>query len=87
MEGANTGILDPNHPGKTLIISDVSLGIVAAIIMGFSAGILVNYFNRFKYHKYIKPIVPVIIIPVIVTSLLVFPFIFGVSGLLGTLIN
>lgn len=87
MRNADTGIPNPNHIGETILISHVGLGIIAAIMMGFSAGILVNTFNRFKVNKIVKPIMPIIIIPVICSSLLVFPFIFALSGIMGTLMN
>jgi PTS system fructose-specific IIC component len=66
-----------------IVVKQVSLGIVAAIMMGFGAGYLTNLFNRIPTHKNIKPIMPIIVIPVCVTSILVFPFLFGLSGILG----
>jgi fructose-specific phosphotransferase system IIC component len=69
-------------------VSDISLGIIAAIMMGFAAGHLVNLFNnKIKIHKTLKPIMPLIVIPVCCTSLLVFPFLFALSGIMGIAMN
>jgi PTS system fructose-specific IIC component len=74
-----------NH--ENTVISGISLGILAALMMGFAAGHLTNLFNKIKMHKMLKPILPLIIIPVVCTSLLVFPFQFALSGVLGCAMN
>jgi PTS system fructose-specific IIC component len=79
--------VDIKVDNQSIAISNISLGIVAAIMMGFAAGYLVNIFNRIKMHKMLKPILPLIIIPVVCSSLLVFPFQFALSGILGCAMN
>jgi PTS system fructose-specific IIC component len=73
--------------GQNVEVHNISLGIIAALMMGFSAGYLVNLFNQIKMHKMIKPVLPLIIIPVVCTSLLVFPFQFALSGIMGCAMN
>lgn len=72
---------------QDLGISNVSLSLFAAIIMGFSAGYLVKWVLTWKTHKLITPLIPIIFIPVVCTSVIVFPFIFLLSGPLGYLMN
>jgi PTS system fructose-specific IIC component len=79
MESAQIGDMVP--------VSGISLGIVAAIMMGFTAGYLTNKFNKIKMPRALKPIMPLIIIPVCLTSILIFPFVFGLSGILGCAMN
>jgi PTS system fructose-specific IIC component len=73
--------------GGAPAVTNVSIGIVAAIMMGFAAGHLVLLFQKIHVHKAIKPIMPLIIIPVCCTSILVFPFLFALSGILGMAMN
>lgn len=68
-------------------VSNVGLSLFAAIIMGFSAGYLVKWILTWKTHKLITPIISIIFIPVIATSVLTFPFIFLLSGPLGFIMN
>ncbi len=75
-------------PGQTeLGISNVGLSLFGAIIMGFAAGYLVKWVNTWRVHKYVAPIMPIIFIPVVCSSVLAFPFIFLLSGPLGFLMN
>ncbi|MDR3330216.1 MAG: fructose PTS transporter subunit IIB [Mycoplasmataceae bacterium] len=76
-----------NINGAPEVISGIGLGIIAAIVMGFAAGHLVNLFNGLKVHKIVKPIMPLIIIPVVCTCMLVFPFLFAFSGIMGCMMN
>ncbi len=68
-------------------ISNVGLSLFAAIIMGFSAGYLVKWILTWKTHKLITPIISIIFIPVVATSVLIFPFILLLSGPLGFIMN
>ncbi len=68
-------------------ISNVGLSLFAAIIMGFSAGYLVKWILTWKTHKLITPIISIIFIPVVATSILTFPFILLLSGPLGFIMN
>ena len=73
--------------GHDVIIKGISLGIIAAIGMGFAAGYMAKYINSFKYNKHVRTLVSLFLIPVIGTSLIVFPFIFLLSGVLGCMMN
>ncbi len=73
--------------GATVEISGISLAIFAAIIMGFAAGYLVKWVNSWKIKPIFRTIMSIIFIPVVVTSVLVFPFVFLLSGILGCFMN
>lgn len=73
--------------GKSVPITGISLSILAALIMGFSAGYLVKWFNTFKIHKLLRPLMSILIIPVVCTSILIFPFMLLLSGPLGYVMN
>lgn len=68
-------------------VSNVGLSLFAAIAMGFAAGYLVKWVNSWNTHKLITPIMPIIFIPVVCSTVLAFPFIFLLSGPLGFLMN
>ncbi len=68
-------------------VNNVGLSLFAAIMMGFAAGYLIKWVNSWKTHKLITPIMPIIFIPVVCSTVLVFPFIFLLSGPLGFLMN
>lgn len=68
-------------------LDNVGLSLFAAIIMGFTSGHLVKWVLSWKTHKLISPIMPIIFIPVVCSSVIVFPFIFLLSGPLGYLMN
>lgn len=68
-------------------LGNVGLSLFAAIIMGFASGYLVKWVLSWKTHKLITPIMPIIFIPVVCTSVITFPFIFLLSGPLGYLMN
>ena len=71
----------------SITISNISLGIIAAIMMGFAAGGIVKWINTWKVKQAIRPIISIIFVPVVVTSVLVFPFVFLLSGILGCMMN
>ena len=73
---------DPN-----LKIDNVGLSLFAAIMMGFASGSLVKWVNSWKVHKMVAPIMPIIFIPVVCSALILFPFIFLLSGPLGFMMN
>ena len=52
-----------------------SLALLGALIFGVLAGIIVKHVNRIKVHKHIAPIMPIIIIPLFVTSVLTLPLV------------
>ncbi len=68
-------------------VSNVGLSLFAAIIMGFSAGYLVKWILTWKTPKLITPIISIIFIPVVATSVIVFPFILLLSGPFGFIMN
>ncbi len=68
-------------------MSGVSLTLFAAIGMGFAAGYLVKWMNSWKVHHILQAIMPIIVIPVAATSVLIFPFVFILSGPLSYLMN
>lgn len=76
---------NPNSGGDP--ISNVSLGIFAAIMMGFAAGYLVKWVNSWKIKPIFRTVMSIIFIPVVATSVLVFPFVFLLSGILGCFMN
>jgi PTS system fructose-specific IIC component len=76
-----------NIDGRTVEISGISLAIFAALIMGFAAGYLVKWVNSWRVPKPLRPVMPIIFIPVVCSSVLVFPFVFGLSGVLGCMMN
>lgn len=73
--------------GGAVEISGISLGILAALMMGFAAGVIVKWINTWKVKQSIRPVVSIIFVPVVVTSVLVFPFVFALSGILGCMMN
>ncbi|MEG2922822.1 MAG: fructose-specific PTS transporter subunit EIIC [Malacoplasma sp.] len=85
--GAKSGIPQIDSFFTVKDISNVGLSLFAAIMMGFAAGYLVKWINTWKTHKLLTPIMPIIFIPVIGTSILVFPFVILLSGPLGYLMN
>ncbi len=90
INGANSGIPQiKSLPGFENIegLGNVGLSLFAAIMMGFAAGYLVKWVNSWKVHKLLAPIMPIIFIPVVCSSVLVFPFIFLLSGPLGYCMN
>lgn len=87
--GPNTGIPHAvaGSPFLGSIEADVSLSLFAALIMGFAAGYLVKFINSWKVPKIISPLIPILFIPIVATSVLAFPFIFLLSGPLGYIMN
>lgn len=73
--------------GDACTIQDISLGIFAAIGMGFAGGHLIKFFNKAKIGYVWRQAWAILFIPVIGTSLLVFPFFFLLSGPLGYVMN
>ncbi|MCP4336833.1 MAG: PTS transporter subunit EIIA [Mycoplasma sp.] len=72
--------------GKAIQLK-VGWTIVGAIICGFSSGYIVNQVNKIKVHSLLQPLMPILFIPVIVTSILVFPIVFAFGAPIGWLIN
>lgn len=66
---------------------NVGLSLFAAIMMGFASGYLVKWVNSWNTHKLVTPLMPIIFIPVVCTSVIVFPFVLLLSGPLGYLMN
>ena len=66
---------------------NVGLSLFAAIMMGFASGSLVKWVNSWKVPKLVAPIMPIIFIPVVCSAILVFPFVFLLSGPLGFAMN
>lgn len=73
--------------GQDVTISGISLAIFAAITMGFAAGYLVKWINSWKIKPIFRSLMSIIFIPVVATSVLVFPFVFLLSGVLGCFMN
>lgn len=46
------------------------LSIFGALIMGFACGYLIRWINSWKVNHYVKPIMPIIIIPLFVTTII-----------------
>ena len=61
--------------------------IVGAIVCGFAAGFLVQKVNKIQVHSLIAPLIPILFIPVVITSLLVFPIVFILGSPIGWIIN
>ena len=90
--GEGSGIPQINYFTKLLGVPDssinnVGLSLFAAIMMGFAAGYLVKWVNTWKTHKLVTPLMPIIFIPVICTSIIAIPFVLLLSGPLGFLMN
>ncbi len=85
--GAIPNHIDINVQGSSAVISNISLAIFAALIMGFAAGYLVKWVNTWKIKPIFRSLMSIIFIPVVVTSVLVFPFVFVLSGPLGFLMD
>ena len=71
------------HLGTTIVDcvnKDVSAGFLGAIITGLLAGYIVMAMKRIPTHKYVRPIMPILIIP-IVSSLIVGVVIMKVIGI------
>ena len=71
------------HLGTTMVDGvqkDVSAGFLGAIVTGLLAGFIVMWIKRVPMHKYVRPIMPILIIPV-VSSLIVGVVILKVIGL------
>lgn len=66
---------------------NVSLSLFAALIMGFAAGYLVKWVNSWKVPNIVRAMMPILFIPIVCTSIIIFPFIFLLSGPLGFLMN
>lgn len=49
--------------------------------------VLLKWINTWKVKQSLRPVVSIIFVPVVVTSVLVFPFVFGLSGALGCMMN
>ena len=65
----------------------MSLGIIAAIAMGFAAGHLVKLCLRIPTKPALRPLINIIFIPVICTSALVFPYVFCLSAIFSCAMN
>ena len=76
----NYSWIDSSSQLTTTYISGISLGIIAAIVMGFAAGYLVKLFLKIKVKPAFRPLMTILFIPVIGTSILVFPYVFLLSG-------
>ncbi|AGM25012.1 PTS fructose transporter subunit IIABC [Spiroplasma chrysopicola] len=64
------------------------LGIFAALIFGFSVGYLVKWINtKWRIHRYIKPIMPIIIIPVFVSVIFGALWMFVIGNIFGLAIG
>jgi len=71
------------HLGTTLVAGvpkDVSAGFLGALVTGLLAGYIVMAIKRLPMHKYVRPIMPILIIP-IVSSTIVGVVILKVIGL------
>lgn len=61
--------------------------IVGAIVCGFAAGHLVKWMNTWKVPQVFAAMMPIIVIPVVATSALVFPIVFVLGAPIGYIIN
>lgn len=61
--------------------------IVGAIVCGFAAGHLVKWMNTWKVPQVFAAMMPIIVIPVVATSALVFPIVFVLGAPVGYIIN
>ncbi|MGL5357465.1 MAG: PTS fructose transporter subunit IIABC [Metamycoplasmataceae bacterium] len=88
MSGVGSGIPQiESFFGADTAVANVGLSLFAAIMMGFASGYLVKWVNTFKTHKLVIPLMPIIFIPVVCTSIIAIPFVFLLSGPLGYLMN
>ncbi|MGL4183930.1 MAG: PTS fructose transporter subunit IIABC [Metamycoplasmataceae bacterium] len=88
MNGVGSGIPQiESFFGPDTTVVNVGLSLFAAIMMGFASGYLVKWVNTFKTHKLVTPLMPIIFIPVVCTSVIAIPFVFLLSGPLGYLMN
>ncbi|MCF0227996.1 MAG: PTS transporter subunit EIIC, partial [Malacoplasma sp.] len=74
--------------GQWVDIQGISIGVVAAIIMGFAAGYLVKLvLAKIKVKDTYKPLLSILFIPVVCTSALVFPYVFLLSAVFCCAMN
>jgi fructose PTS system EIIBC or EIIC component len=65
--------------------SEASAGFLGGLITGFAAGYVALAIKRIPVHKYIAPIMPIIVIPVLTTLIVGGLFIFVLGGPIGAL--
>ena len=75
-----------NNAGDKISLQ-VGWTIIGAIVCGFAGGYLVLQINKIKVHSLLAPLMPILFIPVVATSLLVFPIVFILGGPVGYIIN
>lgn len=83
----HTKIVDGKIVAWNGLEDNVSLSLFAALIMGFAAGYLVKWVNSWKVPNIVRAMMPILFIPIVCTSIIIFPFIFLLSGPLGFLMN
>ncbi len=75
-----------NKDGNPITLA-VGWTIVGAIVCGFAAGHLVKWMNTWKVPSVMSAMMPIIVIPVIATSAILFPIVFVLGAPVGYIIN
>ncbi len=77
--GLVCGYLANNPIGE----SGVKTGFLGGIILGVAAGLLANWIKKWKVHRYIKPVMPILIIPIISAVVVGLVYIYLLAAPLG----
>lgn len=80
--GMITGLLATS---PALYNSEASAGFLGGIITGFAAGYVALGIKRIPVHRYIQPVMPIIVIPVLTTLIVGGLFIFVLGGPIGAI--
>lgn len=68
-------------------VSEIKTGFLGAMLLGFVVGFVVQLFKKVKWPSLIKPIAPILIIPVITAFIVCIGYIYILANPLGFLVN
>ena len=83
--GAQFPYLTTTGPGGTK--TGLNTGFIGAIIIGFIAGYVAKWMRKIPWHEYVRPIVPILIVPIFGTAIVSLLYVYVLGRPLAALFN
>ena len=83
--GAQFPYLTTTGPGGTK--TGLNTGFIGAIVIGFIAGYVAKWMRKIPWHEYVKPIVPILIVPIFGTAIVSLLYVYVLGRPLAALFN
>ena len=83
--GAQFPYLTTTGPGGAK--TGLNTGFIGAIIIGFIAGYVAKWMRKIPWHEYVKPIVPILIVPIFGTAIVSLLYVYVLGRPLAALFN